>query len=458
MKLKHSLPLLALVLTLSGCGLYRKYQRPSIQTSVYRGDQIDSLSRDTTSFGQTPWRTLFTDVHLQVLIEKALQQNVDLLTAHLSTQQAEAQLRSARLSFLPSLSLAPSISANKTEGLPASYSYTLPVQASWQIDLFGSLLNASRSTQVQLLRAQAYQQLVRSRVIANVANSYYTLLMLDRQLQLSRSAAELAAHTLEVMKAQKEVGRAMESSVQSAQANLHAVEASIPEIKRQITTTENALALLLGESPRTYPRSSLQAQQLPSSFALGVPVQLLSARPDVRVAELALASCYYQTNSARAAFYPSLNISGSAGWTGALGEAVSNPMKFIVSALGSLAQPLFAHGKLVAGLRVAQAEEEKARLAFQQSLYNAGAEVSNALALYQASEAKVKAETLQVESLEKNVEIVEMLFKTGKASSYLEVITAQQSLLQAQLSLVQDSFSRMQAVVNLYNALGGGTN
>ena len=458
MKLKHSLPLLALVLTLSGCGLYRQYQRPTIQTSVYRGDQIDSLSRDTTSFGQTPWRTLFTDVHLQALIEKALQQNVDLLTAHLSTQQAEAQLRSARLSFLPSLSLAPSISANKTEGLPASYSYTLPVQASWQIDLFGSLLNASRSTQVQLLRAQAYQQLVRSRVIANVANSYYTLLMLDRQLQLSRSAAELAAHTLEVMKAQKEVGRAMESSVQSAQANLHAVEASIPEIKRQITTTENALALLLGESPRTYPRSSLQAQQLPSSFALGVPVQLLSARPDVRVAELALASCYYQTNSARAAFYPSLNISGSAGWTGALGEAVSNPMKFIASALGSLAQPLFAHGKLVAGLRVAQAEEEKARLAFQQSLYNAGAEVSNALALYQASEAKVKAETLQVESLEKNVEIVEMLFKTGKASSYLEVITAQQSLLQAQLSLVQDSFSRMQAVVNLYNALGGGTN
>ena len=458
MKLKHSLPLLALVLTLSGCGLYRKYQRPTIQTSVYRGDQIDSLSRDTTSFGQTPWRTLFTDVHLQALIEKALQQNVDLLTAHLSTQQAEAQLRSARLSFLPSLSLAPSISANKTEGLPASYSYTLPVQASWQIDLFGSLLNASRSTQVQLLRAQAYQQLVRSRVIANVANSYYTLLMLDRQLQLSRSAAELAAHTLEVMKAQKEVGRAMESSVQSAQANLHAVEASIPEIKRQITTTENALALLLGESPRTYPRSSLQAQQLPSSFALGVPVQLLSARPDVHVAELALASCYYQTNSARAAFYPSLNISGSAGWTGALGQAVSNPIKFIASALGSLAQPLFAHGKLVAGLRVAQAEEEKARLAFQQSLYNAGAEVSNALALYQASEAKVKAETLQVESLEKNVEIVEMLFKTGKASSYLEVITAQQSLLQAQLSLVQDSFSKMQAVVNLYNALGGGTN
>lgn len=456
MTLKHSLPLLTLSLTLTGCGVYKKYQRPTVDTSVYRGDKIDTLSQDTTSFGQTPWRALFTDAPLQALIEKALQQNVDLLTANLSTQQAEAQLKAARLSFFPSLTLAPSISAGKTEGVPATYSYTLPVQASWQVDLFGSLLNASRSTQAQLLRAQAYQQLVRGRVIASVANSYYTLLMLDRQLQLSRSAAELAAHTLEVMQAQKDFGRAMESSVQSARANLHQVEASIPEIERQITTTENALALLLGESPRTYSRSTLEAQQLPSTFAVGVPAQLLSARPDVRAAEMALASCYYQTNGARAAFYPSLNISGSAGWTGALGQAVSNPMKFIASALGSLAQPIFARGKLVAGLRVAETEEEKARLAFQQSLYNAGAEVSNALALYEASEAKIKAETLQIESLEKNVEIVETLFKTGKTSSYLEVITAQQALLQAQLSQIRDRFSKMQAVVNLYNALGGG--
>jgi len=426
MTLKHSLPLLALSLTLTGCGVYKKYQRPTVDTSVYRGDKIDTLSQDTTSFGQTPWRALFTDAPLQALIEKALQQNVDLLSANLSTQQAEAQLKSARLSFFPSLTLAPSLSAGKTEGVPASYSYTLPVQASWQVDLFGSLLNASRSTQAQLLRAEAYQQLVRSRVIANVANSYYTLLMLDRQLQLTRSAAELAAHTLEVMQAQKDFGRTMESSVQSARANLHQVEASIPEIERQITTTENALALLLGESPRTYSRSTLEVQQLPSTFAVGVPAQLLSARPDVRVAEMALASCYYQTNSARAAFYPSLTITGSAGWTGALGQAVSNPMKFIASALGSLAQPIFARGKLVAGLRVAEAEEEKARLAFQQSLYNAGAEVSNALALYEASEAKI------------------------------EVITAQQALLQAQLSQIRDRFSKMQAVVNLYNALGGG--
>lgn len=320
MTLKHSLPLLALSLTLTGCGVYKKYQRPTVDTSVYRGDKIDTLSQDTTSFGQTPWRALFTDAPLQALIEKALQQNVDLLSANLSTQQAEAQLKAARLSFFPSLTLAPSLSANKTEGVPASYSYTLPVQASWQVDLFGSLLNASRSTQAQLLRAQAYQQLVRGRVIASVANSYYTLLMLDRQLQLTRSAAELAAHTLEVMQAQKDFGRAMESSVQSARANLHQVEASIPEIERQITTTENALALLLGESPRTYSRSTLEAQQLPSTFAVGVPAQLLSARPDVRVAEMALASCYYQTNGARAPSTPRSTSRGAQAGRALLGR------------------------------------------------------------------------------------------------------------------------------------------
>ena len=274
MTLKHSLPLFALTLTLSSCGLYSSYQRPTVDTSVYRGELSDTLQHDTTSFGRTPWRTLFTDASLQALIEKALAQNVDLLTAHLSTQQAEAQLRAARLSFFPSLTLAPTHSANKTEGTPAAYSYSLPVQASWQVDLFGSLLNASRLAQSQLLRAEGYQQLVRSRVISNVANSYYTLLMLDRQLQLTRSAATLAAHTLEVMQAQKDFGRAMESSVQSARANLHQVEASIPEIERQITTTENALALLVGESPRSYVRSTLESQQLPTTFALGIPAQL----------------------------------------------------------------------------------------------------------------------------------------------------------------------------------------
>ena len=174
------------------------------------------------------------------------------------------------------------------------------------------------------------------------------------------------------------------------------------------------------------------------------------------MAELALASCYYQTNAARSAFYPTLSISGSLGWVGSLGQAVANPMRLVSSAVGALAQPIFARGRLVAGLRVAEAEQKKALLAFQQSLLSAGAEVSNALALYEASTERVAEETKQIESLKANVAITEELFRSGRSSSYLEVISAQQALLQAQLTEVRDRFSRMQAVVNLYNALGGG--
>lgn len=456
-KLKHSLTALVLVLGLSSCGLYNKYERPQgLETNVYRADQQLQQGSDTTSLAQLPWRQLFLDEQLQGLIEVALKKNVDLLTAHLSTKQAEAQLLSARLSFFPSLSLAPSISARKSEGVPAAYSYELPVQASWQVDLFGNLLNSSRAAQTQLLRAKEYQRLVQSRLIAGVANSYYTLLMLDEQLRLSEEGEKLAAHTLELMQAQKDFGRTNESAVQSARANLHQVRASLPEIRRQITVAENALALLLGESPRSYSRGELASQTLPSWGRVGLPAELLAQRPDVRIAELALANCFYQTNVARSAFYPSLTINGSAGWTGALGEAVSNPMRFITSAVGSLAQPIFARGRLIAGLKVAKAEQEKALLAFQQSLYAAGAEVSNALALHEASEARLAEDALQVKSLQENVTISETLFKHGRSNSYLEIITTQQTLLQAQLTQVRDRFSALQALVNLYNALGGG--
>lgn len=458
-KPSHSLlPLLGLTLALSSCGIYSRYQRPTgLTTEVYRTDQAALASADSsTSLGRLPWRQLFTDPQLQLLIEEVLRQNVDLQTAALSVRQAEAQLKAARLSFFPSLSLAPSVSTRKVEGVDATHSYELPVQASWQVDLFGSLLNASRSTQVQLLRAQEYQRLVQSRLIASVANGYYTLLMLDRQLALSQEAAQLAQRTLEVMQAQKEHGRALESAVQSARAALHQVQASLPEIKRQRIAAENSLALLLGQSPRSYERSTLEAQSLPEQLSVGLPVQLLSQRPDVRVSELALANCYYQTNAARSAFYPTLSINGSLGWVGSLGQAVANPMRLVSSAVGALAQPIFARGRLVAGLRVAEAEQKKALLAFQQSLLSAGAEVSNALALYEASTERVAEETKQIESLKTNVAITEELFRSGRSSSYLEVISAQQALLQAQLTEVRDRFSRMQAVVNLYNALGGG--
>ena len=258
-----------------------------------------------------------------------------------------------------------------------------------------------------------------------------------------------------MMKAQKQYGSGNEASVQSSEANYYSTMASIPELKRQIRATENSLSLLLGQSPQTIQRNKLADQSLTESFSVGIPVQMLSNRPDVHNAEMNLAYCYYEVNVAKAAFYPSLTITGSAGWTNSAGSAIVNPAKVLASAVAGLTMPIFSKGKLTEQLKVAQITQEKAYLNWQYSVLSAGSEVSNALALYQSSKNKSMWEDKQIVSLAKNVDISEKLFKLG-SSSYVEVISAQQSLLSAQLSKVSDDFYKMQAVVNLYYALGGG--
>ncbi len=458
MKKTNNLILIGAMLLVSSCGLYNKYDRPTdkLNTDVFRAEQVETQTMDTASFGNMPWRDLFTDAHLQALIEEGLKNNINLQTAALSVKQAEAQLTSAKLSFFPSFTFAPSGTLSSWDKAAPTKVYSLPIQASWQVDLFGSLLNAKRSAQMVLLQSKDYQVSVQTNLVANIANSYYTLLMLDEQLKLTQETAVLTKNTWDLMQAQKDFGQATEASVLSAKANYYSVMASIPELERQITVTENALALLLGQSPRSFERGKLAAQTLPNTFPTGVPLQLLANRADVHAAEMNLASCFYQTNAARAAFYPAINITGSAAWTNSSGIGIVNPGKLLATAVGSLTQPIFARGKLVAGLKVAKAEQEKAFLAWQQSVLNAGSEVSNALALYNASDAKSKQEALQIASLQKNVDIAQELFNTGSSTSYLEVITAQQSLLSAQLTKISDDFKKMQAVVNLYYALGGG--
>lgn len=446
------------LLTLSSCGLTKAYDRANyaINTEVYRADQI-AVAPDTVSFGQTPWRELFTDPYLQGLISKALENNLDLHAAMLSVEQAEAQLRAAKLSFYPSFALAPSGTLASWDYAAPTKSYTLPVQASWEADLFGTLRNAKRASQSIMLQSRNYQIAVQSRVIAGVANSYYTLMMLDEQLQLTKETIDLTKRTVELMEALKAFGQADEASVLSARASYLSVQASVPQIERQITSTENALSLLLGEAPQSIMRGKLYDQQLPNHFPLGVPAQLLANRPDVFAAELKLAASYYQAQTARAAFYPSLKVTATAAWTNSMGVIV-NPASLLASAVASLTQPIFAKGQLRANLRVSEAEQQKAFWAWQKSLLTAGSEVSNALALYKASTERSAIEAQQIEALERNVELTQDLFARGASKTYLEVVTAQQKLLAAQLAKITDDFQRMQAVVNLYYALGGGSN
>ncbi len=444
---------------LSSCGIYTKYDRPEeVQApEMYRDTATwgNTLSADTVSMGDLPWRSIFTDPQLQSLIEEGLANNTDLRTTMLKVREAEALLLSSKLAFLPSLALSPQGTISSFDGGKASHTYSLPVTASWEVDIFGNLLNAKRGAQATLEKGIAYQQAVQTQLVAAIANYYYTLLMLDKQLEITEETVVKWRENVEVMKAMKEAAMTNEAAVVQSEANYYQIVATLPDLRRNIRETENALSVLLAKAPQPVYRGKLENQYLPMTFSTGIPLHLLANRPDVKMAELALAETFYATNQARSAFYPSVTISGSAGWTNSAGNMIINPAKFLASAVGSLTQPLFYRGTNIARLRVARAQQEEAKLNFQQSILNASSEVSDALYLYQASAEKSDTRKKQIDALEKSVEYTNDLFRFG-TSSYLEILTAEQSLLSARLSEVSDNFSKMQAVVNLYHALGGG--
>ena len=448
-------------LVLTSCkSLYGKYERPEVNTTGLVRDAIsdtDTLAvTDTTTFANLPWRELFTDPKLQALIETGLENNPDLLNAALNVQMAEAQLKASKLAFLPSVSFSPQGTLSSWDGSKASKTYSLPINASWNLDIFGNLLSQKRSTQMFLVQMKDVQVSVQSSLIANIANMYYTLLMLDEQMRIINEMEQLTKETWEIMKVQKEAITGVRSTaVQAAEASYYSVLAQKEDMRRQIRETENSLSLLLGRQAGLIERGTLAEQSLPTEFSTGVGIQLLANRADVHANEMALAQCFHDAQTARSRFYPSLNISGSGAFTNSSGAGIVNPGAWLLSAVGSLVQPIFQNGQLIANLKVAKAQYEQAYNTWQNSVLQAGAEVSNALVLYNASDAKSKIEAKQVAVLKQNVEDTRMLMATA-GSTYLEVIEAQSSLLNAELSKVQDDFYKMQAVVNLYYALGGG--
>ena len=390
----------------SSCGIYNSYKRPNDITveGLYRDTVAvnDTLVSDTTNMGNVSWREMFRDPKLQTLIEQGLAHNTDLQTAMLQVKQAQASLMTARLSFLPSFTLSPQGGITKMENTPSYRTWQAPINASWEADLFGNLLNTSRGAKASLLQSEAYEQAVRSQVIANIANLYYTLLMLDRQLEISEETQVKWNQTLTMMKSMMEAGMSNKAGVAQTEASCYAVAASIAEIRQTIRETENSLSTLLG----------------------------------------------------RSAFYPNISVTGTLGWTNGTTGTI-NPAEIIKNAIVSLTQPIFNRGALIANLKITKAQQEQARLNFQQTLLNAGAEVSNALYAYQTVGEKSQQRDMQVKALEDAVEATVGLMSVGE-TTYLDVITAQQSLLNAQLSVIADKYNQLQYTVTLYKALGGG--
>ena len=442
---KYILIIIAL-LSLSSCGVYKKYERDELWF-------VDSLYRrmsgpmDTVSTATISWDRMFIDPILQEWIKTGLDYNHDLNIARLKVQEAEATLLAARWALLPGGKF------NMQGGLPGSFSARL--DASWEADIFGELKNSKKKAQAALEQSKAYQHAVQTKLVATIANSYFTILMLDEKLAISQRTLKTWEENIRTLEALKMAGKTNEAAVLQAKANKLNIEGSILTLEKEILSVENSFCSLLSIVPMRIDRSSLSLQEFPEELSAGVPVQLLSRRPDVRQAELALEQAFYNTNIAKAAFYPDLTLSGALGWTTGAGNIVLDPGSLISNIVAAIAQPVFGRGTNKARLEAAKVQQEIASWNFRQSLLDAGVEVNNAITLWQTAKKRVDLDKKQILNLQAAVWNTQLLMKHGSAN-YLEVLSAQKNLLNAELSEVSDRFDEIQSIVNLYHALGGG--
>lgn len=455
--LRHTLIVFAAVM-LASCGIYTNYERP-----VQAVADMDSLYRpearpDTTrSIATLRWEELFTDTCLQQLIRQGLAANADLAVARLQVEEAQATLRQSKLAYLPSVQLEPTGTLSSFDGQKTQKTYSVGASASWEIDLFGKLRNSKRQALASLLASDAYRQAMQTQVVATVADSYYALLMLDEQIRITEQTAESWREYVRSLAALMQAGQADRATLAQAEASRLAAESSLLSLQQQAIDQENALCVFVGLTPRRLERGTMDGQHFPSHLSVGVPLDLLSRRPDVRQAEANLMQAFYATNSARAAFYPSITLSGSAGWTNSGGASVTNPGAWLLQAVGSLVQPLFNRGQNLANLKIVKAQQEEAVLQFRQSLLDAGNEVNNALAQWQTARERIRLDNGQVEQLTITLGDTELLMENSADTNYLQVLTARQSLLSAQLAVASDRYDEIQGVIELYHALGGGS-
>ena len=442
----------AVAALVSGCSLYSKFERPTVR-NLHELYAADTTHNRLANLG---WKEFFTDTLLQGYIARGLEYNIDLRQAHANVTQAEATLEAAKLAFLPSVKASLNATLGGGSGDGATFSYDLTPSASWEVDAFGKLRNAERGAKAGYEATVFREQAIRSKLIVTIANSYYTLLMLDEQLKTSRRTLDTWEENIRTLTALKRAGKATEAAVLQAKANRFSIEGSVLTLERQISEQENALATLMGVLPFEIVRGTLKEQTVPEEFSVGVPLELVALRPDVRVAEAELATKFYAVNEAKAAVYPSITLTGSAGWSDMAGTAIANPGDFILRLVGGIVQPIFAKGTNKARLKIAQAQQEASLMQYRQTLLNAGAEVNNAMMLWQSAQKRLAIDLKQVVTLRAAVYNTQLLMKYGSAS-YLEVLTAQQNLLNAELAESSDRYAEIQGIISLYYALGGGT-
>lgn len=432
----------------SACALYSKFDRPEVEYDTARLLNADASGQPLSVMS---WRELFADSCLMAWIERGLEANTDLRVAQLNVEKAAAIYGASKLAYLPSLGLNADASAgNKTDSR-----FQIGPSASWEIDIFGKQRNLKKAAEAAFYASEVYKQAVQTSLIASIAEGYYNLLMLDNQLEISERTLKIWEYNIRAMKALKRAGRSNEAGQLQATANKLKVENSARSLREQIAVQENIVKSLLLNPAMDMRRGKLSLQSFPDSVASGVSVELLSNRPDVQAAEYDLQKAFYDVNVSRAAFYPSIKLSGNAGWSTSSGGGIANPSAWIANALGSLTAPIFDRGTNNANLKISKAQYEIASLKFQQTLLDAGMEVNDALIAWQTARDRLKIDADQITILEKAVHTTQLLMRNSP-TNYLEVLTAQQRLLEAQLAETADRYSEIRAVIRLYHAIGGG--
>ena len=455
-RLRYIITAAAVSFLLTGCGLYKKYESKATVPSDAFGTTKDIvLAEGETSLAQMSWRECFTDPLLQQLIEQGLANNTDLNSARIAVEKSEASLKMANMAYLPSLTFSPQGTLAKFDDNPWSKTYNLPLQLSMDIDVFGSITNKKRAAKAVLLQSQIREESVHANLISTIAQQYFMLQVLDRQLEILMMTDSLWKASLETQKTLWENGKSYSTAVNQMESSYLNVKTQIVDTHRNIRSTENALCRLLAITPQHIQRKQWGSYELPHQLSVGVPAGLLTRRPDVRMAEHAMEEAFYNTQAARSAFYPSITLQGELGWTNNVGTIV-DPGKLLWNAVASLTQPIFARGKLLANLKVNKLTQEDVQNKYVQTVIDAGNQVNEAMADCKAAKEKDVLYKRQVAVLQDAYDGTPELMDNGKAS-YLEVLTAQESLLNAQLNEAMNLYDGSQALIALYIALGGGS-
>nr|WP_121273697.1 efflux transporter outer membrane subunit [Pedobacter schmidteae] len=450
---------IVLLLILASCKVSRQYQKPEVNTAqLYR----DYNSSDTSNMATLPFKKLFADTVLSGLITEGLKQNIDLKMAYQRIIAAQASFQQSKSAFLPDLNGNASIKQSKLafpQGfglINSSTQYDLGLTASWEADVWGKLKSAKRGALANMLQTEEARKAIQSQLIADIAGHYFRLLAMDQQLLILEQTASNRKKDVRAMKALKEANIVTGAAEVQSEASMYAAEVAIPRLQKQIRETENALNMLLARPSVMVRRTNLNEQQLPIDLKVGIPVQLLQNRPDVKQAEYAFMAAFESTNVARKLFYPSLTLTASGGFTSFSLKDWLTPAGLFGNIAAGIAQPILNKGTSKARLVTAKAMQQEAALNFQKSLLAAGQEVSNALFAYKVAKTQQEIRIKQLAALQKSVDFTKKLLRYSSATNYTDVLTSEQNLLAAQLEDVDDKLQQWQAVIALYRSLGGG--